>query len=128
MHERPAVAFVYQLIEGGVPVLAGLLHREPFEPDACRHDARIPPEVVQVSVPEYWDGWHPLGGGWFVARIDFEPALVTALLVGSVGKDEVRASVRRAVSALSAEADAVLSEPANGDDRHNPNLDDFMSA
>jgi hypothetical protein len=128
MDDRPAIAVVYQLIEDGVPVLAGLMHREPFRPGQCRHDARIPADVIARPLPAWWDGWLDLGDGWFAAGIDLEPALLAAMLVGADDKDQIRTCSRRAVERIVAEADAVLKVPASGDDRHNPDLDDIFAA
>lgn len=123
-----SVAIVYQLIEDGVPVMACLLHPEPFNPELCRHDARLPLEVVQVPLPSWWDGWIDLGDGWFAARIDMQAALIAALLVGASGKDQVRSRSRHAIGKIVEQADAVLKVPGTSEERHNPDLDDIMAA
>lgn len=126
--EDQSVAVLYQLVENGIPVLACLMHPEPFNGDLCRHDARLPPEVLQVPLPDWWDGWYDLGNDWYAARIDMQPALIAALLVGATGKDQVRALSRRAIGKIVEQADAILKVPESGDERHNPDLDDIMAA
>lgn len=123
-----SVAVLYQRIENGIPVMACVMHREPFDTSLCRHDARLPAEVLQVPLPSWWDGWYDLGNDWYAARIDLEPALLAALLVGANTKDQVRACSRRAIGKIVEHADAVLKVPDSGDDRHNPDLDDIMAA
>lgn len=128
MDDRPAIAVMYQFVHEGRPVMAGLMHREPFRPGMCRHDERIPADVIGRPLPSWWDGWLDLGDGWFAACVDMEPALLAAMLVGAGGKDGIRACSRRAVEQIVAEADAILKVPAHGDDRHNPDLDDIFAA
>jgi len=128
LSDEQSVAVLCQRIENGIPVMACVMHREPFDTSLCRHDARLPAEVLQVPLPSWWDGWYDLGNDWYAAKIDLEPALLAALLVGANTKDQVRACSRRAIGKIVEQADAVLKVPDNGDDRHNPDLDDIMAA
>lgn len=126
--KEQSVAVLYQLIENGKPVMSCLMHPEPFNSRLVHHDARLPPEVLQVPLPSWWDGWYDLGNDWYAARIDLEPALLAAMLVGANTKDQVRACSRRAIGKIVEQADAVLKVPESSDERHNPDLDDLMAA
>lgn len=123
-----AVAVLYQLIDDGLPVMSCLMHPEPFHPDLCRHDGRLPAEVLEVALPTEWDDWLDLGDGWFAAQIRMDSPLIAALLIGAgSGKDEVRRASRQAVAKITEKADLVLRTADVNEDRHNPMLDEVMA-